>query len=315
MELPLSKLKIEENVDIKPHTIFGVGGSARYFIEVDNSKDLVEAIKFSKNSNIPYVIIAGGSNLVFGDGLLDIFIIKLNNPPNIDQAVKLEKKTVTCDAGVKLMDLINWTISKGLSGLESLSGIPGTVGGAIVGNAGAYGQTVSGPLKEVEIFDGEETRTLTRGDCRFKYRDSIFKRSPWIVLSAKYSFTEDDARSLQKKSREIIETRNKKYAPGIKCPGSFFKNILIENIPKASLKYLPKDRDYFGKVPAWFFLDQVGAKGMKEGGIEIADFHGNLLMNIGGATFKDVITLAEKLKKLVREKFGIELEEEVRYIR
>jgi UDP-N-acetylmuramate dehydrogenase len=314
MKIPQSKLKIEENVDIKPHTTFGVGGSARYFVEVDNSKDLVEAIKFSKNSKITHVIIAGGSNLVFGDGLLDMLIIKLNNPPNIKGAVSLEKKTVTCDAGVKLMDLIDWSISRGLSGLESLSGIPGSVGGAIVGNAGAYGQTISGPLIEVEIFDGENIRTLFKEDCGFTYRDSIFKNKPWIVLSAKYSFTEDDARVLQKKSREIIETRNKKYTPGIKCPGSFFKNILIENIPTASLKHLPKDRDYFGKVPAWFFLDQVGAKGMKEGGIEIASFHGNLLMNTGGATFKDVINLADKLKKLVKDKFGIELEEEVRYI-
>lgn len=315
MKLPQSNLKIEENVDIKPYTTFGVAGIARYFVEVDNSNDLIEAIKLAKNSNIPYVIIAGGSNLVFDDGLLEKLVIKISSPKNLDKAIRLDKKTVVCDAGVTLMDLINWSIGRGLSGLESLSGIPGSIGGAIVGNAGAYGQTISGPLVEVEIFDGENVRTLFKEDCRFTYRDSVFKSKDWIVLSARYIFSEDDARTLQKKSRDIIETRNKKYTPGIKCPGSFFKNILIENIPKGSLKYLPKDRDYFGKVPAWFFLDQVGAKGMKEGGIEIASFHGNLLMNTGGATFKDVTTLANKLKKLVKDKFDIELEEEVRYIK
>jgi UDP-N-acetylmuramate dehydrogenase len=315
MKLADSNLKIRENVDIKPHTTFGVGGSARYFVEVDNSEDLVEVVKFAKNSNIPYVIIAGGSNLVFGDGVLEMLVIKLQAPVDVLNHIEFKGQEVICDAGVTLMDFINWSMARGLSGLETMSGIPGSVGGAIVGNAAAYGQAISGPLISVEIYDGEKIIILTKEECRFTYRDSIFKNKPWIVLSAKYSFTQDDSEVLRKKSREIIETRNKKYTPGIKCPGSFFKNILIENIPTGSLRHLPKDRDYFGKVPAWFFLDQVGAKGMKEGGIEIADFHGNLLMNTGGATFVDVITLANKLKKLVKERFDIELEEEVRYIK
>ncbi|MDO8493582.1 MAG: UDP-N-acetylmuramate dehydrogenase [bacterium] len=304
-----------EHVDIKPHTTFGVGGMARYFVEVESSAELIEAINFAKKSDIRYVIIAGGSNLVFGDGLLDMLVIKMMSPKDIFNYIRLQDGNVVCDAGVTLMDFINWSIRYGLSGLEALSGIPGSVGGAIVGNAGAYGQNISGPLVEVEIFDGEDIRTLTKEECGFTYRDSIFKNKSWVVLSAKYSFTRDDPEVLKKKSKEIIETRNKKYTPGIKCPGSFFKNILIENIPEASLKHLPKDRDYFGKVVAGYLLEQVGAKGMKEGGVEIANFHGNLLMNTGEATFKDVITLAEKLKKLVLDKFGIQLEEEVRYIR
>lgn len=309
------KLNIRENVDIKPYTTFGVGGTVRYFVEVENSEDLISAIKFAKDSNVPYVIIAGGSNLVFNDGLLNMLVIRLKAMDDINKCVRVEGDDVVCDAGVRLMDLINFTISQGLSGLEALSGIPGSVGGALVGNAGAYGQTISGPLKEVVIFDGENIRNLTKEECRFAYRHSDLKIKPWVVLSARYTFTPDNTEVLKTKSKEIIDTRNKKYSPGIKCPGSFFKNILIENIPKESLKHLPKDRDYYGKVPAWFFLDQVGAKGMKEGGIEIADFHGNLLMNVDGATFKDVKTIAEKLKKLVLDKFGIELEEEVRYIK
>ncbi len=324
MNLFGSPLDIKENVDVKPHTTFGVGGFARYFVEVDKAKDAIEAIKFAENSKIPYVIIAGGSNLVFNDGILPLMVIKLKTPTlfllggqpveNIKDYIKADGKEVVCDAGVGLMDFINFTLSEGLAGLEPLSGIPGSVGGALVGNAGAYGQTISGPLKEVEIFDGQEVRILLKEDCGFAYRDSIFKRKQWVVLSVRYALTSGDKDELQKKSKEIIEIRSNKYNHRIKCPGSFFKNLLIENIPSASLKFLPKDRDYYGKVPAWFFLDQVGAKGMVEGGIKIADFHGNLLMNEGGATFKDVYTLATKLKDLVKEKFGIELEEEVRYI-
>lgn len=307
---------MKENIDIRQHTTFGVGGVARYFVEVERASAVVEAIKEAKKSNIPYVIIAGGSNMVFNDGLLDMLVIRLKPPVNIEEYLKVEGDEVVCDVSVTLMDFINFSIAHGLSGLEALSGIPGSVGGAIVGNAGAYGQTISGPLKEVEIFDVQsgEIKTLTKDECEFTYRDSIFKNKEWIVLSARFTFTKGDKEELEKKSKDIIETRNKKYTPGIKCPGSFFKNILIENIPEGSLKHLPKDRDYFGKVPAWFFLDQVGAKGMKQGDVEIADFHGNLLMNVGEASFKDVITLADKLKGLVKDKFGIELEEEVRYI-
>ncbi len=325
MDLFGSRLDIKENVDIKPHTTFGVGGFVRYFVEVDRTKDAIEAIKFAENSKIPYVIIAGGSNLVFNDGTMEILVIKLKTPTlfllngqpieNIKDYITIDRKNVLCDAAVGLMDFINLTLSEGLAGLEPLSGIPGSLGGAVVGNAGAYGQTISGPLTEVEIYDGEGIRTLSKEECKFTYRESIFKNRPWTVLSARYEFTSGDKEELQKKSKDIIDARSKKYSPSIKCPGSFFKNILIENVPSGSHKFLPKDRDYYGKVPAWFFLDQVGAKGMVEGGIKVADFHGNLFMNEGGATFKDVWTLATKLKTLVKDKFGIELEEEVRYIK
>ncbi|MEK7066605.1 MAG: hypothetical protein AAB965_03505, partial [Patescibacteria group bacterium] len=182
---------------------------------------------------------------------------------------------------------------------------------------------------------------LTKKECKFIYRGSIFSHSsgrkesgitfsahgkrgefatkgtpdPFLyILKAVFKLEKGDKKVLKKKSEEIIEIRNKKYPPGLKTPGSFFKNILIDEMPKESLKFLPTDRDYFGKVPAWFFLNQVGARGMKEGGITIADFHGNYLMNSGGATFKDVKTLADKLKKLVKDKFGVELEEEVIYV-
>ncbi len=321
---PQSNIWIEENAELKPHTTFEVGGRARYFVGVDKAEELVEAIRWAEERGIRYVIIAGGSNIVFGDGLLDMLVIKLRKPKifgsngevveNVRDYIKIDGREVVCDASVALMDLINFSISKGLSGLEALSGIPGSVGGAIVGNAGAYGQTISGPLVEVEVLDGKEIKNISKEDCRFSYRDSLFKHKDWIALSARFKFDAGDEHELRSKSEGIIAKRNSKYTPGIKCPGSFFKNILIENVPPGSRQYLPKDRDYYGKVPAWFFLDQVGAKGMKQGGIEIASFHGNLLMNTGGATYNDVITLASKLKALVRDKFGIELEEEVRYI-
>lgn len=306
-------MELKENVDIRCHTTFGVGGVVRYFIELDSADELPGAVLLARKQKLPFRIIAGGSNLVCGDGLLDCTLIKIGTP-KAGGSITVKGNKVTCDAGTALMDLINVAISNGLAGMETLSGIPGTVGGAIVGNAGAYGQAISDKLEKVLIFDGKDKKWLKKKECKFTYRNSIFKDKNWYILSAVFKLERGNKLELKKKSEEIITIRDKKYPPGLRTPGSFFKNILIEKMPKKSLKFLPKDRDYFGKVPAWFFLNQVGARGMKEGGITIADFHGNYLINSGGATFKDVKTLADKLKKLVKDKFGVELEEEVIYI-
>ncbi|MBI5140400.1 MAG: UDP-N-acetylmuramate dehydrogenase [Candidatus Vogelbacteria bacterium] len=333
-------VKLKENVEIKPHTTFGIGGVARYFIEIKSVEELPEAIELAKKKKAPHYVIAGGSNLVFGDGLLYITLIKLC-PPKTGKLIEVRGNKITCDASVVLMDLVNSAVKNSLGGMETLSGIPGTVGGAIVGNAGAYGQAIPDKLEKVLVFDGQKKKWLTKKECKFVYRGSIFshpseregsavafsahgKRGGFAtkvtsnpslyVLRAVFKLDKGDKKALEKKSREIIEIRDKKYPPGLKTPGSFFKNVLINEMPRESLKFLPTDRDYFGKVPAWHFLNQVGARGMREGGIAIADFHGNYLINTGSATFEDVKTLADKLKKLVKDKFGVELEEEVVYV-
>jgi len=166
----------------------------------------------------------------------------------------------------------------------------------------------------VDIFDGKKVRTLTKDDCKFSYRDSIFKHKEWIVLSATFTLGRGDKKLLLSKSKSIIKTRNAKYPPGLKCPGSFFKNVLVKRVSKESLKKIDQSKIIDGKIPTGYLLEVIGARGMKQGGVYIPEYHGNLLVNDGTATYKDVIGLAKKLKTKVKKQFGIELEEEVRYM-
>lgn len=286
---------------IKSYTTFGIGGEAEKILVIKKPEELVVAVSDARKNKIPYQLIAGGSNVVFSDKFFRGLLIVYRNPAG---KIKIENNVVECDASLPLLKLVTGTVKNGFAGLETLSGIPGTVGGAIVGNAGAYGQSISDKLVAVEVWDpllgaGGKTKWIEKKNCKFKYRDSIFKHKDLVVLRAKFELVKGEQKELVKKSREIIKIRNQKYAPGLRCPGSFFKNVVQAD---------------GSKIPAGKLLEEVGAKGMRVGGIYVADFHGNLLLNDGTGTCAEVKKLATKLKQKVFKKFGIKLEEEVRYI-
>ena len=313
-------MRLKQNVLLAPYTTFGIGGRARYLISVTNSTELIKAVSLAKKNRWRYFVIAGGSNVVFGDKTFDGLIIhyQIKNQGSI--RLRRIEPLIKCEAGILLSHLIKTAISKGFTGLETLSGIPGTVGGAIVGNAGAYGQTISDCLTRVEIFDPNvrhpmsHKRWLTKKLSRLTYRDSIFKSKNWLILRAEFKLEKGDKKTLNKKSRKIIKVRSEKYDSSLRCPGSFFKNVLRKSVSRATLAKIDQTKIKSGKIPAGYLLEAVGAKGMRVGGIYVADFHGNLLINNGHGTYRDVVTLAAKLKKLVKDKFGITLEEEVRYM-
>ena len=314
-------LRLSRNVSLAPLTTFGVGGRERYFLSVSNSAELVEAVGLAKEKKWPYFLIAGGSNVVSSDntfrGLAIHFVSKVS-------PCQRQELTLICRANLPLGRLIRTAISHNLAGLETLLGIPGTVGGAIVGNAGAYGQCISNHLVRVQILDarrprgrlasGTGIRWLTKRQCRFTYRDSIFKSREWLILKAEFKLIKGDKKKLTAKSREIIRIRSEKYDPKLRCPGSFFKNVLVKDVSRATLAKIDRGKIIEGKIPAGYLLEQVGAKGMKFGGLRVADHHGNLLVNDGAATYREVRMLAAKLKKLVQAKFHITLDEEVRYL-
>ncbi|MFH1170757.1 MAG: UDP-N-acetylmuramate dehydrogenase [Candidatus Vogelbacteria bacterium] len=306
-------MRLKQNVLLAPYTTFGIGGRARYFISATNPAELVSAVRLAKKNHWRYFIIAGGSNVVFGDKTFDGLVIRFLPSPS-GRVERGQGSTLTCPANLSLECLIKTAISNGLAGLETLSGIPGTVGGAIVGNAGAYGQTISDCLVKVEIFDGRKIKWLTKKQCRFTYRDSIFKHRGWIILRAEFKLVKGVKKDLAKKSQEIIKIRIEKYDPKLRCPGSFFKNVLVEDISSQTKKLIDQTKIRDDKIPAGYLLEAVGAKGMRVGGIYVAGWHGNLLINDGHGTYHDVKTLVAKLKRLVKNKFGITLDEEVRYM-
>ncbi len=312
-------MKIKKNVWSASLSTFKIGGKARYFCETENDEDLLEAVKLAKKNKLPWRILGGGSNVVFPDGILKCFLIKLTGGK-----IRILGNKIIADAGVELDKVIRLAIKNNLAGLEKLAGIPGTVGGAIVGNAGAYGYSISKAIEKVEIFSAEggsasggdsvkNKRWLLNKNCNFGYRDSIFKKKSYIILQAVFKLKKSDKKKLWKIYNDIIVDRRKKYPSGIFCAGSFFKNVLVKDISLKSLKLVEKEKIINGKIPAGYLLEMVGAKGMRCGGIQIADFHGNLFINRGNAKASEVKRVARILKNRVKRKFGITLEEEIRY--
>jgi UDP-N-acetylmuramate dehydrogenase len=295
-------------------TTFGLGGDCQEIILVTEPAELLATVTKLQQLKTPYRLIAGGSNVVWQDAPFSGAVIKYAAAGKLNQNVFITGQQITCDTSVHLMDFINLAIKNNLAGLESLSGIPGTVGGAVVGNAGAYGQGISDTLISVEVWDGQKVRTVGKKQCQFRYRDSLFKHKNWLVLRATFKLQPGDKKLLTERSKEIIKIRTKKYPPNLKCPGSFFKNFMVSEVPKAALKKLDPTKIVYGKIAAGYLLEEVGARGMKQGGVEVASYHGNLIINTGRGTTKEVKKLVTKLKAKVKKRFGLNLVEEVRYL-
>lgn len=240
--------------------------------------------------------------MVFPDAVLQGLLIQVRGGKSTFQGTRCR-----VDSGVNLARVIRESVRRGLKGLETLSGIPGTVGGAIVGNAGAYGHSIGEVIDKVEIWNGRRRRWLAQPDCRFRDRETVFKEKPFLVLRAVLKFQRGEAKALQRTSHDIIRRRLLKYKPGLRCPGSFFKNILVSEVSERSLDLIDRTNIIEGKIPAGYLLEQVGAKGMRVGGIVIAKFHANLFINQNQGTAADVRKLVRILKNRVRKKSGIAL--------
>lgn len=304
-------LQILDNIPFKELTALNIGGPAKKVVTVVSEQELVGALSFAREVNLPFLIIGGGSNLLVSDSGVDALVIK-----NEMEGIKKEVKTLTVKSGTILQHLIDYANQNNLAGLQNLAGIPGTVGGAVYGNAGAYGQSISDCLREVTALDPDtgQTVTLSKEECEFSYRDSIFKKNRFIILEVKLKLEQGDGEKLKKESAETIKKRSIKYPPGIKCPGSFFKNLIATDLPKEVLGKIPKDKIVYGKIPAGTLLEMVGARGDNLNGIEIASYHANLFINKGGGKAQDFYTLAKKYADKVRLELGIELEPEVQLI-
>lgn len=314
---------IKQNFALKNLTTIGVGGNASFYSEIDDLTALSKLIDLCEMHKTPFIVIGSGSNLLISDQGLDLLVIRnqvsdiliIDSPkPQTIPFKEDDLVKISVASGTTLQALVDFTITYGLSGLEKLTGIPGTVGGAIYGNAGAYGQTISDHLTHTLVrYNGLES-AWDKQSCYFSYRDSIFKVNHQNILSATFILTATNPHILQQQADEILVARLKKYPPGIKCPGSFFKNLLVEDLPPQILNDISNLKDYFGKVPAWYFLQEVGAIGMRVGGAAVSNIHANLIENTGNATSQDFYDLTTILNKKVKEKFNTTLIPEVQIL-
>lgn len=292
------------------YTRFGIGGPADVLAETSREQAFTEAVRVLRAAGTPFVVIGNGTNLIVSDaGFRGAVVRYTADEMEADGAV------VRAAAGATLDGLVNFAVSRGLAGLETLAGIPGWLGGAVYGNAGAYGHAIGERVRAVRFFDGVNARTIDNAGCGFTYRESVFKRrGDWVVLSAEFTLTPADGAALEQTAADIVRTRNEKFPPTMKCAGSIFKNLLLAELPPEVAARVPPSKVREGKVPAAFFLEQAGAKGRSRGDIRVADYHANLIYNHGAGTAADLTALIAELKQRVSERFGLELEEEVQYI-
>ncbi len=292
------------------YTRFGIGGPADVLADAGTEAAFIAAIQSVRESGSPLEVIGGGSNLICSDEGFRGVVLRYTA-----QEIRQRATCVAFDAGAVLQDLVDFTIGRGLAGIHTMTGIPGWTGGAVYGNAGAYGRSIHESVVSVRFFDGREVQQIGNAECEFRYRESIFKRrKDWVIFSAEIDLKPADGAELRKQADEILAVRNAKYPPTMKCAGSIFKNLLFAELPKSAQAEVPPKMVREGKVPSAWFLEQVDAKGIQNGGIHVADYHANLIYNEGSGTARQVREIIDDLKARVVARFGFPLEEEVQYI-
>ena len=301
-------IRIQENILLAPLTTFKIGGNARYFTEARTEEEIHEAIAWAHEHNIPFIIFGGGSNVLVPDEGLNALVVHVATTD-----VSFDANKLIADAGCNLLALIRSASSKGLGGWEKLSGIPGTLGGAIRGNAGAFGTEIKDVAMKVRAFntDTTEVRKFGNSECAFSYRHSFFKDNPaWLILRAHLGLKPVDSRESARLIEETIAERERRHLQNVQAAGSFFMNPVA---PVSVQELFEKEKGMKareGRVPAGWLIEKVGMKGAVLGGATASEQHPNYIVNMGNATAVDVRALAENIKHAVMSQFTILLEEE-----
>lgn len=341
----------QENVSLRGFNTFKIGGNAKYFCVVKNTEELKEAIYFTKENKITFFVLGGGSNTLFNDEGFEGLVIKMEmTGRNLVEGDSKGEIWFSVEAGENWDESVKFAVENNFYGIENLSGIPGTVGGAAVQNIGAYGAEVGDSILEVEVFDISDmkTKTLSAKKCLFSYRDSIFKKSEgknYIVTRVIFSLKKDgklntdykdvalichsrgggnlDSINLKNLRSVILEIRAKKFPDLNKfgTAGSFFKNPTVaknfyeqlrEKYPNI-IAYSVDDESF--RIPLAWILDNVcGLKGFRKGAVGLYENQPLVLTNFGGASANDVKNLSNEIKQKVKEKTGIEIEPEVVFV-
>ncbi len=279
--------------DMSKHCSFKAGGKAETFIEPRNKMELLEVLEILSNSDVQYMVIGNGSNILIKDGGYKGAIVKIGkNFSNI----KVDGTTVKVGAGALLSTVSREASRAGLKGMEFASGIPGNIGGAIFMNAGAYDEEMKDIVAEVRVVskDGREEVIWFPKDLRFGYRSSAIQDSEYIVLGVTLDLKKGDKAEIEAKVNRLNEQRNLKQPVEFPSAGSFFKR--------------PKN-NYAGKL-----VQDAGLKGLEVGGAKVSEKHAGFIINQGGATATDIIELMNQVQTIVKDKFGVVLEPEVRII-
>ena len=284
---------LSENVPLSAMSSFGIGGPADFFYEARTEEDLKKALGAAFKEKFPCYVIGGGTNILFDDAGFRGLIVR-----NRLEGVVREEGRLRVLAGTQLAAVVREALAAGLAGLEFLAGIPGTLGGAVSGNAGAFGAAIGDRVAWAALLSpGGVRTTVGRESLAFGYRTSALRQKPTVVLDAVLLCSPGDRKASEAKVRDILERRKSKQPPwGTPSAGSYFKNPCSATGVKTAAGYL---------------LEQAGAKGLAVGDAAVYEGHCNFIVNRGNATSADVLRLAGEMKDRVFRTFGIRLEEEV----
>lgn len=286
--------RIEINRPLAELNTFGTGGSARLYMEVKSADELSELTGLSANLSIPLFLLGGGSNLLISDSGFNGLVIR-----NRIIGLSRNGNNISAGTGEKLENLIEFATENELTGLEFASGIWGSVGGAIFGNAGAYGGEIGQVLVSAQLVDRQgNMRELDSSQLDFSYRSSGLKVSGEFATGAIFALKKGKKDDIQCKIDEILAIRKKKLPYGKKTAGCIFKNI-------------PDKNEKYGKLSVGKLLEDANAKSLRVGDVRVYENHANILVNDGSAKSEDIKRLADLMKAKVKEKFGIDLKEEI----
>ncbi len=293
---------------LRHHTTFRIGGPADFFFAAQTPGQMVDALRTARECELPIFLLGGGSNLLVSDEGFRGLVIR-----NAIDSIEFDGSAAQVGCGADFLDLIHRCRDLSLSGLEFAAGIPGSVGGALYGNAGCYGDDIGHYTIECTHVDfaGEHVETMPNAWYEFAYRDSRLKRDPRVLLSVLLQFKPGDRAAIDREIEEKLEIRRVKHPQWRIEPtaGSYFKNLPPDwQMPGAKLS--PGTR----RVAAGQLLDECDCRGLRVGDAMVFAKHANIIVNAGHATARDVLELAEEMKRRVREKFAVELEEEVMFL-
>lgn len=276
---------------LKKHTTFKIGGNCDAFVVPKSVEELEMALRICREKQIPYFVMGNGSNLLVRDKGFRGIVICLFKGFDL---IKVEENEILAMAGATLSRVANEAMKNGLSGFEFASGIPGTVGGGVFMNAGAYGGEMKDVVKEVVVLSDGKIKTLKNEDCAFGYRSSLFQRNDDIVISVRLSLEKGDSEEIKENIKELNQKRNEKQPVNLPSAGSTFK----------------RPEGYFAAK----LIDDSGLRGFSVGDAQVSPKHCGFVVNNGNASCNDVLMLIERVKAVVFEKFGVSLELEVRVI-
>lgn len=316
------------DIELANYSNYRIGGKAREFFEAKNVNELEAALSAARKNNTKTFILGAGTNILFDDEGFDGLVLK----PALSYINRVSGTELNVGAGVLISELLDYTVGEGLSGLEWAGGLPGTLGGAIRGNAGCFGGEIKDvvasvtalqiPIINLQFTNKSQSINFKKAgkinfankECKFDYRSSLFKQtSDYIILEATLSLKNGDKKKIHEAIQEKIDYRKSRHPMEYPSIGSIFKNIPVASLKQSSIKALKPviKNDPFPIIPAAYLISEAGLKGVSYGGAMISPKHPNFIVNVQSASSRDVKNLIQLVKSSVQEKFGIEIEEEL----